>query len=66
MADAAPGVSMRRGAAASEDKRLRELIVRVGRGDRAAFEALYLATSGKLLGVVTRILRSRTEAEEVL
>ena len=35
-------------------------------GDRAAFQKLYLATSAKLLGLLTRITRSRAEAEEVL
>ncbi|MDE2363745.1 MAG: sigma-70 family RNA polymerase sigma factor [Hyphomicrobiales bacterium] len=42
------------------------LIVAAGRGDRAAFRRLYLATSAKLLGLVTRITKSRAEAEEVV
>jgi RNA polymerase sigma-70 factor (ECF subfamily) len=45
---------------------LAELLEATARGDRAAFEALYIATSPKLLGVVLRILHSRPVAEEVL
>ena len=41
-------------------------IVRCGLGDRAAFEALYAATSAKLFGVCLRILNNRSEAEEAL
>jgi RNA polymerase sigma-70 factor, ECF subfamily len=39
---------------------------RVATGDRAAFAALYSATSAKLFGVVVRILKRRDLAEEVL
>lgn len=35
-------------------------------GDRAALEEIYRSTSGKLLGVVLRILPDRQEAEDVL
>jgi RNA polymerase sigma-70 factor (ECF subfamily) len=42
------------------------LIGRVGLGDRAAFDALYSATSAKLFGLLIRILRDRAEAEDVL
>ena len=35
-------------------------------GDRAAFDALYLATSAKLFGICLRVLDNRAEAEEVL
>ena len=42
------------------------LIGRVALGDRAAFSALYSATSAKLFGVILRVLDNRTEAEEVL
>jgi RNA polymerase sigma-70 factor (ECF subfamily) len=45
---------------------LGELLARVSQRDRAAFEALYRATSGKLCGVVTRILRRRELVDEVL
>lgn len=41
-------------------------IERTALGDRAAFDALYEATSAKLFGLVLRILKDRAEAEEVL
>lgn len=42
------------------------MIARVAVGDRAAFSALYDATSAKLFGVCLRILRDRGEAEDAL
>ena len=45
---------------------LEALIGRVARGDRAAFQALYAATSAKLFGVVLRIIRDRPVAEDVI
>ncbi len=42
------------------------LINRVAMGDRAAFVALYHATSPKLMGVCLRILKNRGDAEEAL
>lgn len=42
------------------------LLARVAAGDRAAFAALYQASSAKLFGVVLRIVRRRDVAEEVL
>ncbi len=39
---------------------------RAGKGDRAAFREVYLATSAKLFGVCLRILGERELAEEVL
>lgn len=42
------------------------LINRVAMGDRAAFVALYQATSPKLMGVCLRILKNRSDAEEAL
>lgn len=41
-------------------------ILRVGLGDRAAFSALYDATSAKLFGVCLRVLGDRAEAEDTL
>ncbi|HKL55623.1 MAG: sigma-70 family RNA polymerase sigma factor [Roseovarius sp.] len=35
-------------------------------GDRAAFDALYMATSAKLFGICLRVLDNRAESEEVL
>ena len=45
---------------------LETLLARVALRERAAFEALYSATSAKLLGVIFRVLKDRAEAEEVL
>jgi RNA polymerase sigma-70 factor (ECF subfamily) len=45
---------------------LAELIARVARGDRAAFKAVYAATSSKLFGIAVRILGRKEVAEEVL
>ena len=42
------------------------LISRIALGDRAAFRALYTATSTKLFGVCLRVLKNRTDAEDVL
>lgn len=49
-----------------ESERLDGLLSAVAGGDRAAFEALYRATSGKLLSVCLRVLPDRAEAEDVL
>jgi len=45
---------------------IEKMISRVGLGDRAAFSALYDATSAKLFGVCLRILNNRAEAEDAL
>jgi RNA polymerase sigma-70 factor, ECF subfamily len=45
---------------------LATLMARVALGDRAAFERVYRATSGHLLGVALRIVGSTAWAEEVL
>jgi RNA polymerase sigma-70 factor, ECF subfamily len=42
------------------------LISRCGLGDREAFRLLYGATSAKLFGVCLRVLKNRTDAEDVL
>lgn len=46
--------------------RLAEALIRTGRGDRSAFEAVYKATSAKLFGVCLRIFPDKNEAEEAL
>ena len=43
-----------------------ELITRVAAQDRAAFRALYSASSAKLMGVLIRMLGTRAEAEDAL
>ena len=45
---------------------LEQLISRTAMGDRAAFDALYAATSDKLHAVCLSILKDRPEAEETL
>jgi RNA polymerase sigma-70 factor, ECF subfamily len=47
-------------------EQIERLIARVALGDRAAFNALYQATSSKLFGVTLRILNNRAEAEDAL
>lgn len=44
---------------------LEDLITAVGRGDRVAFAALYDAVSSRVLGLVIRLLRDRSQSEEV-
>lgn len=46
--------------------RLHELLARTTLGDRTAFAALYQATAAKLYGVLLRILRDRTVADDAL
>ena len=49
-----------------EDSQLLDnLISRVARGDRAAFEDLYVRTIGVVLGIAGGVLRDRAQAEEV-
>jgi RNA polymerase sigma-70 factor (ECF subfamily) len=45
---------------------LAELLTATARGDRAAFQQLYRATSGKLYGTAVRILRRRDLADDVV
>lgn len=45
---------------------LEEMIAKVALRDRAAFSALYAATSAKLFGVCLRVLVDKAQAEEVL
>ncbi len=49
-----------------EGRALENLIARCALGDRAAFAALYRASSAKLFGVLLRILRQQDWAEEAL
>ncbi|MEV7359233.1 ECF RNA polymerase sigma factor SigK [Kitasatospora sp. NPDC091276] len=44
---------------------LRALAARVAGGDEWAFEELYAATAGTVLGLVLRVLRDHAQAEEV-
>ncbi len=53
-----------RGKLADETEHLNDLLVRVGNGDRAAFSALYDATSARVYGVIVRTLRNPAYSEE--
>lgn len=50
----------------ASDDPIAPLIQRVAGADRAAFRALYAAAAPKLMGVLLRMLGSRTEAEDAL
>lgn len=45
---------------------IEQMILRTALGDRAAFAALYDATSAKLFGICLRVLNNRAEAEDAL
>lgn len=45
---------------------LADVLARVSRGDRAAFAALYRASSAKLYGIILRISKRREIADELL
>jgi RNA polymerase sigma factor (sigma-70 family) len=47
-------------------KVLAAALIRAGSGDRAALRIVYQDTSAKLFGVLLRILKDRSEAEDVL
>ena len=49
-----------------QSREIADLIARCALRDRAAFRTLYERTSAKLFGVVLRILRDRSEAEEAI
>jgi RNA polymerase sigma factor (sigma-70 family) len=57
--------SLHRRSSAANDE-LAALIVASAQGDRQAFRRLYLASAAKLLGIVTRIVKTRAEAEEIV
>jgi RNA polymerase sigma factor (sigma-70 family) len=50
----------------AEREELNQLLRQAGREDQKAFAELYKRTSSKLFGVCLRMLRDRSEAEEVL
>ncbi len=50
----------------TDHSHLEELIARIALRDRAAFSALYRATSAKLFGICLRVLVDRAKAEEAL
>jgi RNA polymerase sigma-70 factor (ECF subfamily) len=48
------------------DDPIADLLAQIATQDRAAFRAIYTATSAKLMGVTLRILNNRSEAEDAL
>lgn len=50
----------------TDSSTLEELLARTALRDRAAFEQLYQRTSPRLFGLCVRMMRDRSEAEEVL
>ena len=56
---------MASGAAQTSDS-LNAALASIARGDRDALHTLYEATSGKVLGVIIRIVRDRERAEDLL
>lgn len=46
-------------------ERLEDLMVRVAKGDSAAFEAVYTRVSGPVYGLIRRVLRDPAQSEEV-
>ncbi|GAB4296387.1 MAG: sigma-70 family RNA polymerase sigma factor [Roseovarius sp.] len=49
-----------------DDAEIEDLIARLARGDREAFDRLYSAVSGQLFGLCIRVLRDRALAEDAL
>lgn len=49
-----------------ESCELDSLLLRVARADRAAFDALYNSTAARMFGVALRILKDRSDAEDVV
>jgi RNA polymerase sigma factor (sigma-70 family) len=60
------GALNRMNADAARSTELAAALVRVAGGDRAALRLVYQDTSAKLFGVCLRILKDRSEAEDVL
>src|SRR5262245_16828322 len=54
------------GADAARSRELAAALVRVASGDRGALRLVHQGTSAKLFGVCLRILKDRSEAEDVL
>ncbi|EFL88579.1 sigma-70 family RNA polymerase sigma factor [Ahrensia sp. R2A130] len=64
--EASPMVAQKTAGRAGDEVTLESLMAATAAGDRAAFRTLYERTSAKLFGVVLRILRNRSKAEDAL
>lgn len=62
---AVPGGGAHDRPAPPEQSTPEQLLERVARGDRAAFDALYGVLAGPVLGLITRVMRDPAQAEEV-
>ena len=62
---AAVGRRAQAAAAGQSSDELAELLNRSARGDREAFASLYDATSARIFGLMMRVVRDRSQAEEV-
>jgi RNA polymerase sigma-70 factor (ECF subfamily) len=60
------GAAGTKAAAGDRNSRLAALLARVALADQRAFEELYRQTGAHLYGVVLRIVRDRSIAEEIL
>ena len=60
------GAAGTKAAACDRNSRLAALLARVALADQRAFEELYRQTGAHLYGVVLRIIRDRSIAEEIL
>jgi RNA polymerase sigma factor (sigma-70 family) len=69
MTDSPPGSTANDDAGSADRQRierLNQLLARAAAGDQQAFEALYRATSSRVFGVITKMMRDRGEAEDLL
>jgi RNA polymerase sigma-70 factor (ECF subfamily) len=65
-AGASPAPVRPPGSSGADEAHLRRLLAEIGRGEAAALAELYDLTSPKLFGVILRIQRDRSLAEDVL
>jgi len=54
------------GSGSGQARRLEDLLPLIARGDESAYEALYDQAAGRVLGVITRVLRDPAQSEEVM
>jgi len=54
------------GSGSGQARRLEDLLPLIARGDESAYEALYDQAAGRVIGVITRVLRDPAQSEEVM